>query len=105
MGYAERGQQLMNDAMARVAAQAAQSRHTVTSYAPMTSPRQPMQGAPVAPVTTSSLGDIDALRAEMMRMGILPNPANRVMDSGPRQYSAGGNVAPMFFNSMPGYLR
>ena len=105
MGYAERGQQLMQDAMARVAAQAAQSRPAATSYAPMTSPLPPMRGATVEPVTVSSLSDIDALRAELMRAGILPNPANSVMDSGPRQYSAGGNVAPMFFNSTPGYLR
>ena len=84
MGYAERGQQLMNDAMARVAAQAAQSRPTATSYAPMTSPRPPMRGAPVAPVTVSSLGDIDALRAEMMRMGLLPAPMSSNIGYGPR---------------------
>ena len=84
MGYAERGQQLMQDAMARVAAQAAQSRPTATSYAPMTSPRPPMRGAPVAPVTTSSLGDIDALRAEMMRMGLLPAPMSSNIGYGPR---------------------
>lgn len=76
--------------------------------APVRAP-QPVQavpmGAPVPPVTTSNLGDIEGIIAEMIKLGILPNPANRVMDSGPRQYSAGGNVAPMFYNSTPGYLR
>ena len=67
-------------------------------------PAAPM-GAPVQPVTTSSLDEIDQLIIDMIKAGILPNPANRVMESGPRQYSAGGNVAPMFYNNTPGYLR
>lgn len=105
MGYEARGQQMLQQALANIYNTAPQTTPAATSYAPLTSPRPPMRGAPVEPVTTSSLGEIDALRADMMRMGILPNPANRVMESGPRQYSAGGNVAPMFFNNTPGYLR
>ena len=101
MGYADRlagSEQAMRDAMAGVA-----NYQAPTFNAP---PAQPApMGAPVQPVTVSSLDDIQSLRAELMRMGILPNPANRVMESGPREYSAGGNVAPMFFNNTPGYLR
>jgi len=103
MGYADRlagSEQAMRDAMAGVANyQAPRFEQTIQQ------PMQPMQGAPVSPVQVSSLDDITALRLEMMRMGILPNPANRVMESGPREYSAGGNVAPMFYNNTPGYLR
>ena len=101
MGYADRladSQQAMRDAMAGVANyQAPRFEQTIQPPA--------VTGVTTPPVTTSNLDDITALRLEMMRMGILPNPANRVMESGPRQYSAGGNVAPMFFNNTPGYLR
>lgn len=101
MGYADRlagSQQAMRDAMAGVANyQAPRFEQTIQPPA--------VTGVTTPPVTVSSLDEIDAIRAEMMRMGILPNPANRVMESGPRQYSAGGNVAPMFFNNTPGYLR
>ena len=101
MGYADRlagSEQAMRDAMAGVANyQAPRFEQTIQPPA--------VTGVTTPPVTTSNLDDITALRLEMMRMGILPNPANRVMESGPRQYSAGGNVAPMFFNNTPGYLR
>ena len=101
MGYADRlagSEQAMRDAMAGVANyQAPRFEQTIQPPA--------VTGVTTPPVTTSNLDDITALRLEMMRMGILPNPANRVMDSGPRQYSAGGNVAPMFYNNTPGYLR
>ena len=101
MGYADRlagSQQAMRDAMAGVANyQAPRFEQTIQPPA--------VTGVTTPPVTTSNLDDITALRLEMMRMGILPNPANRVMESGPREYSAGGNVAPMFFNNTPGYLR
>lgn len=101
MGYADRlagSEQAMRDAMAGVANYQA-PRFEQTMQPPA------VTGVTTPPVTTSNLDDITALRLEMMRMGILPNPANRVMESGPRQYSAGGNVAPMFFNNTPGYLR
>lgn len=101
MGYADRlagSEQAMRDAMAGVANyQAPRFEQTIQPPA--------VTGVTTPPVTTSNLDDITALRLEMMRMGILPNPANRVMESGPRQYSAGGNVAPMFYNNTPGYLR
>lgn len=101
MGYADRlagSEQAMRDAMAGVANyQAPRFEQTIQPPA--------VTGVTTPPVTTSNLDDITALRLEMMRMGILPNPANRVMESGPREYSAGGNVAPMFFNNTPGYLR
>ena len=101
MGYADRladSEQAMRDAMAGVANyQAPRFEQTIQPPA--------VTGVTTPPVTTSNLDDITALRLEMMRLGILPNPANRVMESGPRQYSAGGNVAPMFFNNTPGYLR
>ena len=102
MGYADRmadSQSALNGAMAGVAAY----RPPVAPVMPTAAPVAPT--AAIAPVVTSNLSDIEALNADMIRMGILPNPANRVMDSGPRQYFAGGNVAPMFFNNTPAYLR
>ena len=84
MGYEARGQQMLQQALANIYNTAPQTTPAATSYAPLTSPRPPMRGAPVEPVTTSSLGEIDALRADMMRMGILPAPMSSNIGYGPR---------------------
>ena len=64
LGYAGRGQAMVQDAVNRAVAQAAQ---------PGLQARPALPGATVPPVTGFPLGDLNALRAEMMRLGIIPS--------------------------------
>lgn len=82
MGYADRlagSEQAMRDAMAGVANyQAPRFEQTIQQ------PMQPMQGAPVQPVQVSSLDDIQGIRAELMRLGIIPRDMTSNIGYGPR---------------------
>ena len=87
LGYAERGQAMVQDAVNRAVTQAAQQRPAAPAYVPpqqmRPQARPALPGAPLPPVAVSTLGDLDALRAEMMRLGIIPSP-NSNIGYGPR---------------------
>ena len=83
LGYAERGQQSVQDAVDRLVAKAAQQRPAAPAYVPPQQMRPQARPAPLPPVAVSALGDLDALRAEMMRLGIIPSPYSNI-GYGPR---------------------
>lgn len=80
MGYADRladSEQAMRDAMAGVANYRA-PRFEQTIQPPA------VTGVTTPPVTVSNLGDIQSLRAELMRMGIIPRDMTSNIGYGPR---------------------
>jgi len=77
LGYAERGQAMVQDAVNRAIAQAAQQRPAAPAYVPPQA-RPAIPGATVPPVTGFPIGDLNALRAEMMRLGIIPSPNSNI---------------------------
>jgi hypothetical protein len=69
LGYAERGQQSVQDAVNRLVAQ---QRPAAPAYVPPQTLPAP-SGVTVPPVTGFPISDLNALRAEMMRLGIIPS--------------------------------
>ena len=75
-GYADRVRQAQQMVQPVAPRPMAQPMPAAPAPAPM--------GAPVQPVTTSSLDEIDQLIIDMIKAGILPNPVSSNIGYGPR---------------------